>query len=135
MTQWILLWIAAAVIFLAVDAAWLAWLGRGFYVAEIGALLRPQPNLAAAGAFYLLYVTGLMAIAIWPAMTVGSPGEALWRGALLGLIAYGTYDLTNLATLKGFTARIALIDMAWGTVLSGTVAALTVWLGGLFRHG
>lgn len=129
MLQWIILWIAAAVLFLIIDMVWLLWLGRGFYVSEIGDLLRQPPNLGAAGAFYVLYVTGLMIMVIWPAVQAGSVPQALLFGALLGLIAYGTYDLTNLAVMKGFTTRIAIIDMLWGTVLTGAVSGLTAMIG------
>ena len=129
MTLWILLWIAAAVLFLAIDMVWLLWLGRGFYVSEIGNLLRQSPNFGAAGAFYILYVTGLMIMVIWPAVQAQSVQQALVQGALLGLIAYGTYDLTNLAVMKGFTTKIAMIDMLWGTVLTASVAAFTTWIG------
>lgn len=135
MFHWILLWIAAAVLFLAIDMVWLLWLGRGFYVAEIGPLLREAPNMGAAGAFYFLYVTGLMIMVIWPAHQSQSVSQALLYGAVIGLMAYGTYDLTNLAVLKGFTAKIAIIDMVWGTVLTGTVSALTVWIGSLLKSG
>ena len=129
MTHWILLWITAAVIFLAIDLVWLSWLGRGIYQAEIGTLLRQPFNLPAAGAFYVLYITGLMIMVIWPAFQAQSASQALLRGALLGLIAYGTYDLTNLAVMKGFTTKIAIIDMVWGTILTGTVSGLTVIVG------
>ena len=129
MTHWILLWIVAAAIFLAIDLIWLGWLGRGIYQAEIGPLLRQPFNLPAAGAFYVLYITGLMIMVIWPAFQTQSVTQALLRGAMLGLIAYGTYDLTNLAVMKGFTTKIAIIDMAWGTVLTGAVSALTVLIG------
>ncbi len=133
MTYWIILWIAAAILFLAIDMLWLLWLGRGFYVSEIGTLLRETPNFGAAGAFYLLYVTGLMIMVIWPAHQAQSVSQALIYGAVLGLMAYGTYDLTNLAVAKGFTAKIAAIDMAWGTLLTASVSAVTVWIGTFFR--
>ena len=129
MLDWIILWVAAAVLFLAIDMAWLLWIGRGFYTAEIGALLRQPPNLGAAGLFYLLYITGLMVMVIWPAFQAQSAAQALLYGAVLGLVAYGTYDLTNLAVMKGFTARIAMIDMAWGTALTAAVSSATVFLG------
>lgn len=129
MTQWIILWIAAAVLFLIIDMVWLLWLGRSFYVSEIGDLLRQPPSLGAAGAFYLLYVTGLMVMVVWPAVQEGSVGQAALYGAILGLIAYGTYDLTNLAVMKGFTTRIAIIDMIWGTVLTGAVSGITAAIG------
>lgn len=129
LTHWIILWIAAAVLFLAIDMVWLLWLGRSIYVTEIGEILRQPPNMAAAGAFYILYVTGLMVMVIWPAFQAQSVQQALLQGAILGLIAYGTYDLTNLAVMKGFTTKIAIIDMVWGMVLTGAVSALTVLIG------
>jgi len=129
MTQWIILWIAAAVLFLIIDMVWLLWLGRSFYVSEIGDLLRQPPNLGAAGAFYVLYVTGLMIMVIWPAVQAQSVPQAVLFGALLGLVAYGTYDLTNLAVMKGFTTKIAIIDMLWGTVLTSAVAGLAATIG------
>lgn len=129
MTHWIILWIAAVVLFLLIDMVWLLWLGRSFYVSEIGDLLRQPPNMGAAGAFYILYVTGLMVMVVWPAVQVGSVGQAVLYGAILGLIAYGTYDLTNLAVMKGFTTKIAVIDMIWGTVLTGTVSGITAMIG------
>jgi uncharacterized membrane protein len=129
MLDWIMLWVIAAILFLAIDLVWLMWIGRGFYTAEIGALLRQPPNLSAAGLFYVLYITGLMVMVIWPAFQGQSALQALLYGAILGLIAYGTYDLTNLAVMKGFTAKIAVIDMIWGTVLTGVVASVTVLLG------
>lgn len=128
MLQWVVLWVVAAVLFLVIDMVWLLWLGRGIYVSEIGEILRQPPNLSAAAAFYVLYVTGLIIMVIWPAFQAQSISQALIRGALLGLIAYGTYDLTNLAVMKGFTTRIAIIDMIWGTVLTASVSALTVGL-------
>ena len=81
MTHWIILWIVAAILFLAIDMVWLLWLGRSFYVSEIGDLLRQPPNMAAAGAFYVLYVTGLMIMVIWPgtASRIGLAGAHLWR--------------------------------------------------------
>ena len=98
-------------------------------MSEIGDLLRQPPNMGAAGAFYALYVTGLMVMVIWPAVQGGSVGQALLYGAVLGLVAYGTYDLTNLAVMKGFTTKIAIIDMVWGAFLTGAVSTLTVLIG------
>ena len=129
MTHWIILWIAAAILFLAIDMVWLLWLGRSLYVTEIGEILRHPPNMAAAAAFYILYITGLMIMVIWPAVQAQSVVQGMLYGALLGLIAYGTYDLTNLAVMKGFTTKIAIIDMVWGAFLTGAVSTLTVLIG------
>jgi uncharacterized membrane protein len=106
-----------------IDLVWLLGPGRQFYVSEIGGLLRANPNLGAAAIFYLLYALGLTFFAVLPGMRAGSVLAAFGYGAFLGLVAYGTYDLTNLAVANGFTVRIAVIDMVWGTLLSGVVAA------------
>ena len=92
---------------------------------EMGSLLKKEPQLAAAVAFYLLYAAGLVFFAVTPGIRLAAI-YALFLGAALGLIAYGTYDLTNLSVVEGFNWRIALIDLIWGTVLSGATAALVV---------
>jgi uncharacterized membrane protein len=127
------LWPIAGVVFLVLDLVWLMKIGRGFYVSEIGALLLPRPNLPVAAAFYVLYVTGLLIFVIKPAHDAGSVQQALTMGALLGLLAYGTYGLTNLAVMKGFTLKIALIDMAWGALVTAAAAGLTVFIASLLR--
>jgi uncharacterized membrane protein len=127
------LFIIAAAIFVAIDAVWLSTVARSVYVAEIGPLLLAKPNLGVAAGFYLLYLVGLMAFVILPAARANAPLHALLYGALFGLVAYATYDLTNLATMKGFTARIAMIDMAWGAALSASVSAGTIVAARLLR--
>ena len=124
MNPLILAYVFAVVIFVAIDMIWLLWLGRPFYVAEIGGLMRTNPNLAAAVAFYLLYSVGVVYFAVNGAVQSGNASQALLQGAMLGLIAYGTYDLTNLAVINGFTLKIALIDLVWGTVLTAAVSWL-----------
>ncbi len=129
MTDILVLWLIAMALFLVADLAWLTWLGRSFYTGEIGGLLRERPVMHWAALFYVLYVTCLLVLVIWPAFLAASVFQALAYGAVFGLAAYGTYDLTNLAVLKGFTTRIALIDLAWGTMLTAVVSALAVLLG------
>jgi uncharacterized membrane protein len=121
-------YIVVFVIFLAIDYVWLSNAGRMFYVPEIGALLRDKPNFVVAFIFYAIYALGLLVFVVNPQLA--SPGlvPALLYGGFFGLVAYATYDFTNLATLKGFTIRIAIIDLLWGTVLSATVCALSVWV-------
>jgi uncharacterized membrane protein len=113
-------------IFLVIDAAWLMTAGRTFYVTEIGGLLRPEPNLVVAFAFYALYALGLLIFVIEPALAKPGLWPAVITGGLFGLVAYATYDMTNLATLKGFTWRVAAIDMLWGTLLSASVTFLSL---------
>jgi len=111
-------------IFLAIDIVWLTMVARHIYQEEIGALLRNPFLPIPAIAFYLIYMVGVLVFAVLPGVNGGGWTEALWRGALFGFCAYATYDLTNLATLQGYTVRIALIDLAWGTVLTATASAL-----------
>jgi uncharacterized membrane protein len=82
-------------------------------------------RVEAAIAFYLLFVAGIVVLAVWPAVERQSLAHALVLGALLGLVTYAAYDLTNLATLEGFPLKVALVDLAWGTVLCATVSAVT----------
>lgn len=126
MTKLIFAYGATLATFVAIDLVWLMWLARPTYVAEMGSLLKKEPHLAAAAAFYLLYAAGLVFFAVSPGIKAGSVMHAMFLGAALGLVAYGTYDLTNLSVVEGFNLRIALIDLAWGTVLSGATAAIVV---------
>lgn len=126
MTKYIFAYIATLTSFVAIDLVWLMWLARPTYIAEMGNLLRKEPQLVAAIAFYLLYAAGLVYFAILPGIKEGSAMQAMFLGAALGLVAYGTYDLTNLAVVEGFNLRIALIDLAWGTALSGATAAFVM---------
>jgi len=117
-----------ALVFFGIDFLWLTVLGIGFYRAAIGDLLLEQPNLLPAALFYLFYVAGLVGFAILPALNAGSWLWALLAGVALGLLAYGTYDMTNLSTLKGWSLQISVIDMAWGGLLSGVSALAGYWL-------
>ncbi len=92
---------SAAIILLILDMIWLGIAAKSIYQAEIGALLKKEFNVVAAAAFYLLYLVGLAVFVLLPAQESGSIWRAAMTGALFGLVAYGTYDLTNLATLEG----------------------------------
>lgn len=116
------IYMASLVTFLIIDGLWLGIVARSFYVQQIGHLLRPSPDFGVAGAFYLLYVVGVVVFAVLPALAQQSWVTALALGALLGFIAYGTYDLTNLATLAGWPVLVSVVDMIWGAVLTATVA-------------
>jgi len=128
MTQYALAYVLALVVFVGIDIVWLAGVARSTYVEEMGVLLRKQPMLGAAVAFYLLYIAGLMLFAIVPGLKAASPLYALALGAAVGLLAYGTYDLTNLAVIEGYTLKIALIDLAWGTFLTAITAGIVTAL-------
>jgi uncharacterized membrane protein len=112
----------AVPIFLAIDLAWIVVIARGFYKRQLGSLLADDVNWAAAIAFYLLFIVGIVVFALDPAKNAW---QALGLGALFGLVSYATYDLTNLATTRGWPATLTAVDLAWGTTLSGSVSAAT----------
>jgi len=119
---------ATVIVFFAIDFVWLSYAAKTIYQREIGTLLLSQFNMPVAAGFYVFYVIGIVVFAVLPALNSGSWLTALILGGLLGLIAYGTYDLTNLATLKGWTVKMAVIDMAWGMVLTGFSATAGFFL-------
>ena len=116
--------------FLAIDLIWLGLVARSFYQDKLGHLLRADVNWAAAIVFYLLFVLGMVGLVVWPAVERQSVIRALLLGALIGIVAYSAYDLTNLATMKGFPVLVAVVDIAWGAVLCSSVCAITysVWM-------
>lgn len=123
MTRLAVAYAATAIVFCGLDFIWLGFVAKGYYQSQIGTLLLEKPNLPVAALFYALYIVGVLIFAVLPALDAGSWRKALLYGALFGFFAYATYDLTNLATLKGWSLRIALLDLAWGTVVTGVSAA------------
>lgn len=122
------LYAIALPVFFAVDILWIGLIARKFYQSQIGSLLRPEVNWAAALIFYFLFLAGLVVFVIEPAFIKKDWTRAVSFGALTGLITYATYDLTNLATLKDWPLPMVLVDMLWGTVLSVGVALLTYFI-------
>jgi uncharacterized membrane protein len=121
-----LLYLVAFAIFAVLDLIWLGVIAKDFYRSELGSLMTPSPNWAAGIAFYVIYIWGLVAFVAKPAMTSDLDGSAFIWGAAFGLVAYATYDLTNLTVIKGFPAKLAFVDMAWGSFLSGITAMASV---------
>ena len=124
----LVLYFLALAVFFVIDMIWLGFAAKGFYRNQLGSLLSPKVNWTAAILFYLLFIVGLLVFVIEPGF-FQSPGAVFVKGALFGLIAYATYDLTNLATLKDWPLKVTVVDLIWGTVLGGTVSVLTVLLG------
>jgi uncharacterized membrane protein len=132
-TLW--LYLATAVPFLLVDAVMLTLVMKPLFSRHVGEMLLPRPELATAGLFYAAYAAGIVWFAGLPALRgAGGPefapdlGTALLNGAILGALAYGTYEFTNKATLAGWSWSMVAADLAWGTVLTAGSAALGVWL-------
>jgi uncharacterized membrane protein len=117
--------------FLAIDAVALRYLLYPLFSRHVGELLREDMRLGVAAGFYVVYVAGLMYFAVLPGLRAESLGLAALNGALLGLIAYGTYEITNMATLEGWAWPMVATDMLWGTVLTALVAAIGYGLGRL----
>ena len=122
--QYLRAYLAAFVSFFVLDVIWLTVIAFEIFQSEVGGILRAEPNLLAAGAFYLLYIFGLLILVIKPAIQQVSMASAAWRGAVLGVTAYGTFDLTSLTVIQGWTIKAAGIDMIWG--LAGTSLAAVV---------
>lgn len=125
--SYVIAWLAAAIVFLGLDAIWLTTMGSKLYRALLGDIVAPQPNLPAAVAFYLLYVSGIVFFAVAPALERGSLAKVILNAAALGLVAYGTYDLTNQATLKAWDLRVTMADIAWGVFVT-TVAGVAAYV-------
>lgn len=125
--QIIYTYLAAVPIFFVIDMLWLGFIGRGLYQKYLGYLLG-DVNWVAAIVFYLLYIVGILVFAVFPGIEAGSFWRAVALGAFFGFIAYATYDLTNLATVKDWPLTITIIDLIWGTVLTGAVAAGTYYI-------
>ncbi len=122
-TKLLLSYLATTVVFFALDMLWLGVLAKDLYRKYLGSFLSDQVNWTAAIIFYLLFIVGIFIFAILPAVEKGSLLRAITLGALFGFFTYATYDLTNLATLKGWPITIVLIDIVWGAVLTASVSA------------
>ena len=110
----------------ALDLVWLGVVAKGFYQRQMGHLMRPDVQWLPAILFYLIYVAALVVFVAGPAAERQSVGRAVGYGAFFGLAAYAAFDLTGLALLKGFPVRAALVDLAWGALLSAIVSAVVV---------
>ena len=129
MTRYALLYAATVPVFFLIDLVWLGVVARGFYGSQMGSLMADPIVWWAALLFYLLSIAGIIFFAVVPAIDAGSWAKALMLGAAFGFFTYMTYDLTNLATLQGWSVTLAVVDIAWGTVLCGAVATVSYVIG------
>lgn len=118
-------YLVAVVTFLVLDLLWLGVVAARLYDELLGDLLAEEPNALAATAFYALFLVGLLHFVVHPAATERSLRRAARDGALFGLVTYATWDLTSLAVLAGFPAALVPVDLAWGALLSASVATVT----------
>ena len=129
--QYVYIYLATVPVFFIIDMLWIGFIAKDFYAKQIGYLLGPV-NWSAAIIFYLLYIVAIIVFAVAPALAQKSFVTALTLGAFFGFIAYATYDLTNLATLKNWPLSVTLVDMLWGTVLTGAVASISYFIASKF---
>lgn len=132
-TMFLKIYLITIPIFFIVDMIWLGLIAKGLYKKHLGFIMRPQVNWTAAIIFYCLFIVGIIIFAVQPGLQAGSWLKALIYGTLFGFFTYATYDLTNLATLKDWPLLVTVIDIVWGSVLCGVVAAASYLIGkGLF---
>ena len=115
----------ALLTFLMIDSVWLLVIAKNFYAKHLGYLMTKNPNLTAAGIFYLIYILGLVVLVISPSLEKRSLIMAILTGAIFGLCSYATYDLTNMATIKDWPLIVTIVDLIWGTILSGSIAGIS----------
>lgn len=127
------LYVVALCLFIVMDFLWLGLIAKDMYRHELGFLLAKQFKMIPALLFYFLYIAGLVFFCINPALNKHSSLLALAYGAFFGLIAYATYDLTNLATLNNWPTKVVIIDLCWGVAITSGVCFLTTYLAGCFK--
>ncbi|SES31569.1 Uncharacterized membrane protein [Tranquillimonas rosea] len=120
--QVIVLYISTAVVFLAADAVMLRTVMKPLFEAQLGDAVLDSPRMAPAAVFYMFYVAGLLWLVSWPALRADAPMQALLNGALLGALAYGTYEFTSFAVMRDWSWKQVVIDGLWGTALTGVSA-------------
>lgn len=125
--SYLALYAVVVIVFLALDAIWLRKVALPLFERHVGALLRDDPDLKVAAVFYAFYCGGIVHFAAFPGASVAG---AFGNGVLLGLIAYGTYECTNMATLRGWHRSMVIADTAWGAALTGVSAAVAVAIAG-----
>jgi uncharacterized membrane protein len=128
MIQYLTLYLLTVPVFLAIDLLWLGVFAKDFYQTQLADFLGPV-NWTPAIIFYLLFIVGIIVFAVLPALEAGSVVRAMVLGALFGALAYATYDLTNMATLRDWPLIVVVVDIIWGAILSGTVATASFYIG------
>ncbi len=110
------------------DGLWLGIMIKRFYLPNVGHLFRDSMAIWPAIIFYILYGIALSVFVVLPALK-NSTGyfEVLLLGILFGMVCYGTYDLTNQATLKNWPWVVTIVDIAWGGCLTGAVSLISTF--------
>jgi uncharacterized membrane protein len=121
------------IVFFLIDLIWIGVVAKDFYARTIGDMLRDSVNWPAALIFYLMYIGGIVLFVVVPAINHGSGlGRTALMGGLLGLFAYGTFDLTALALFEGWPLIVTIVDMSWGSILTAGTSCGTLWVARIF---
>ena len=118
MIKYVAAYLGAGLTFAAIDFVWLTTMTDRLYRPVLGPIMADKPDMKAAVAFYLISIAGTVFLAIAPALKEGNWTRAALNGAVLGFVAYATYDLTNQATLAVWQTKLTIIDLIWGTTLT-----------------
>lgn len=121
--QLAILYISTAAVFLILDAIMLSAVMKPLFERHIGDMLVQPIRAVPAAAFYLAYIAGLLYLVSWPALKMGAP--ILIPAAVIGAMAYGTYEFTSYAIMKGWHPSMVAVDLIWGTCLT----AVSAWAG------
>jgi len=122
--SYVIAYIAAFVLFLVIDFVGLSYLLKPLFSKAIGPLMLENFRVVPAFFFYAFLVFVVMWFVGWPALDEGK--SLLWvfgSAALIGAASYGTYEFTNYAVLKDWTATMVMVDLTWGTIVTGVTAA------------
>ena len=125
MFKWFIAYGASAAAFLVLDSIWLSYAIPKLYRPGFGPLLADNFRLVPALIFYLIYIAGIVLLAVKPAEQAHSVVTAATLGGALGLVCYATYYMTNLSTLRGWPDNLAIVDLAWGTVATSTTTVVS----------
>ena len=128
LAQYAKLYAATVVAFFVLDITWLGFVAKGFYTAQMGHLMRPDAQWVPAVAFYLIYIAAIIILCVNPAIERQSMSRAVILGAVFGLAAYAAFDLTGLALLKDYPLAGGIVDLIWGTVLTGSVSGASYYV-------
>ena len=129
----LVLYAGTLLVFFAIDLIWLTVMSKRFYAVQLSGLMSDKVQWLPAILFYLLFIAGLIILAVLPGIEAGSWLKACALGGLLGMIAYATYDLTNLSTLKNWPLVVTVVDIVWGTVLASVVATASYFIGNALK--
>ena len=132
--KYIGLFFITTLVFFAIDMLWLGVIAKNFYREKLSFIFTGEVNWLPAVIFYLIYIGGILYFAILPGISSDNWKMVLLNGAVLGFLCYSTYDLTNMATIKQWPLIVVVVDIIWGTVLTGSVAVLSYFAASRFLH-